>query len=80
VTVPTGWTGIASGTPAGHRGSTFRYHSADPVASYATTLAVGKYRAIRQTGPHGIPITVWYLPHGADQPANYRPQLTRIPS
>jgi aminopeptidase N len=57
VTVPAGWSAIASGTPIGQQGTTFRYRSADPVASYLTTLAVGHYRKETAKGPHGIPLT-----------------------
>jgi aminopeptidase N len=60
VTVPQGWTAIASGTPAGQEGTTFRYTSKDPVATYLTTLAVGKYKKISAKGPRGIPLTYWY--------------------
>jgi aminopeptidase N len=62
VTVPAGWAGIASGTPKGTDGNTFRYASTDPVAAYVTTLAVGKYKQETATGPHGLPITYWYRP------------------
>ncbi|NES27807.1 M1 family peptidase [Micromonospora terminaliae] len=65
VTVPTGWTAIASGTPAGQSGTTFTYRSADPVATYLTTLAVGKYEKLTAKGPRGIPLTYWYR-KGAD--------------
>ncbi|MFC3505281.1 M1 family metallopeptidase [Micromonospora krabiensis] len=60
VTVPKGWSGIASGTPVGQQGNTFRYRSTVPVASYLTTLAVGRYKKATATGPRGIPITYWY--------------------
>jgi aminopeptidase N len=60
VTAPAGWSAIASGTPAGQEGTTFRYRSADPVASYLTTLAVGPYRKETAKGPRGIPLTYWY--------------------
>jgi len=60
VTVPPGWSAIASGTPAGQQGQTFRYRSAVPVATYVTTLAVGKYHKATATGPRGIPVTYWY--------------------
>lgn len=60
ITVPAGWAGVASGTPAGRDGDTFRYTTSDPVASYLTTLAVGKYEQETATGPHGLPITYWY--------------------
>ncbi|MGC4892890.1 M1 family metallopeptidase [Micromonospora sp. DT31] len=60
VTVPAGWSAIASGTPAGQSGTTFTYRSTDPVATYLTTLAVGKYQKLTATGPRGIPLTYWY--------------------
>jgi aminopeptidase N len=63
VTVPDGWAGIASGTPvntpAGQTGNTFSYTTTQPVASYLTTLAVGKYTKTQLTGPHNLPITAW---------------------
>ncbi|WP_020520328.1 M1 family metallopeptidase [Catelliglobosispora koreensis] len=62
ITVPEGWAGIAGGTPAGRDGQTFRYKSADPMASYLTTLAAGPYRQKTATGPHGLPLTYWYVP------------------
>ncbi|WP_067505521.1 M1 family metallopeptidase [Actinoplanes sp. TFC3] len=62
VTVPKGWSAVASGTPAGQQGTTFRYQSKDPVATYLTTLAVGKYKKVTATGPHGLPLTYWYRP------------------
>ena len=46
--------------PAGQSGTTFTYRSADPVATYLTTLAVGKYQKLTVKGPHGIPLTYWY--------------------
>ncbi|BFU42774.1 M1 family metallopeptidase [Krasilnikovia sp. MM14-A1004] len=66
VTVPKGWSAVAAGTPAGRRGNTFRYRSTDPVATYLQTLAVGRYRKLTATGPHGVPLTYWYRP-GTDE-------------
>lgn len=66
ITVPDGWKGIAGGTPAGQEGHTFRYTTTDPMASYLTTLAVGKYEKQTATGPHGLPLTYWYRP-GRDE-------------
>ncbi|MEU4242024.1 M1 family metallopeptidase [Actinoplanes sp. NPDC026619] len=60
VTVPAGWSAIAAGTPAAQEGNTFSYHSADPMASYLQTLAVGKYKKATAKGPRGIPLTYWY--------------------
>ncbi|MBX7265413.1 M1 family metallopeptidase [Micromonospora sp. Llam7] len=71
VTAPKGWTGIASGTPQGQRGNVFRYRSTVPVASYLTTLAVGRFDKAEDTGPRGIPITYWYR---ADE-ASFLPTL-----
>jgi aminopeptidase N len=67
ITVPAGWAGIASGTPKGQDGNTFRYTSTDPVATYLTTLAVGKYKQETVTGPHGLPIVYWYRPGVDDE-------------
>ncbi len=76
VTVPRGWSAVASGTPAGQDGTTFRYRSTDPVASYLTTLAVGKYKKETATGPHGLPLTYWYRPRTDDR---LLPALRRSP-
>jgi aminopeptidase N len=65
VTVPDGWSAIASGTPGKRSGTTFTYRSSDPVATYLTTLAVGKFQKLTAKGPHGIPLTYWYR-KGAD--------------
>jgi len=62
VTAPAGWSAIAAGTPEAQQGNTFRYRSALPMASYLQTLAVGKYKKITATGPHGLPLTYWYRP------------------
>ncbi|GAA0539471.1 M1 family metallopeptidase [Paractinoplanes ferrugineus] len=60
VTVPAGWSAITAGTPAGQQGNTFKYSSAEPMASYLQTLAVGKYKKATGQGPRGIPLTYWY--------------------
>jgi aminopeptidase N len=62
VTVPPSWSAVASGSPAGRDGNTFRYHSSDPVASYLVTLAVGQYTTETAQGPHGLPLTYWIRP------------------
>jgi aminopeptidase N len=67
VTVPKGWSAIASGTPGAQEGHTCSYRSVDPVATYLTTLAVGKYRKITAKGPHGVPLTYWYRPGTDDK-------------
>ncbi|MEU5906963.1 M1 family metallopeptidase [Micromonospora sp. NPDC047527] len=75
VTAPKGWTGVASGTPVGQSGNTFRYRSTAPVASYATTLAVGRYKKLTATGPGGVPVTTWYRA----EDARYLSTLKRSP-
>ena len=77
VTVPPGWTAIAGGTPAGQSGTTFRYRSTDPVAAYLQTLAIGRYRKVTGTGPHGLPLTYWYRP-GVDE--KLLPSLRKSPA
>lgn len=71
----------ATGTPAGNAaagaGTTFRYRSTDPVASYLATLAVGRYRKETAKGPHGLPLTYWYRP-STDK--RLLPVLRRSPS
>ena len=77
VTVPAGWSAIAAGTPAGQSGTTFRYRSTDPMATYLQTLAVGRYRKVAAEGPHGIPLTYWYRP-GLDE--RRLPSLKKSPA
>ena len=80
VTVPDGWTAVASGTPSGSTtsasGVTFRYTSTDPVASYLVTLAIGHYTRMDATGPGGTPITSW-LRTGKDEA--FAPAVVRLP-
>ncbi|WP_285661066.1 M1 family metallopeptidase [Actinorhabdospora filicis] len=67
VSVPRGYAGVASGRFAGERevgdSTVFTWRSADPVASYLTTLAVDRFERMTLTGPRGLPVTVW-LPTG----------------
>jgi aminopeptidase N len=67
VTVPEGWSAVASGTAQPPEGGTFRYTSKDPVAAYLTTLAVGRYKQETAQGPRGIPLTYWYRPGTDDR-------------
>ncbi len=62
--VPDKWIGISNGTMTtrkhlGHRLVT-TFTNKHPMASYLTTVAIGNYRKITQTGPHGLPMTYWY--------------------
>jgi aminopeptidase N len=80
VTVPKGWSGIAQGRLVAHTttasGEVYEWRSDDPVASYLTTLAAGRYTEGTATGPHGIPVTYW-MRTGKDEAL--RPALQRIP-
>jgi aminopeptidase N len=83
VTVPTGLSGIASGTflgtsgppplwSASHAGTTYQWRSVDPVAAYLVTLAVGEYTEITDTGPDGLPLTYWLRPEDMPNEAAVR--------
>ncbi|WP_344088106.1 M1 family metallopeptidase [Luedemannella helvata] len=81
VTVPKGWTGIATGqlvesTSRGSR-TTWRWRSTDPAASYATTLVIGRYEKHTATGPGRVPVTVW-LRAGADD--HHRSLVKQFPA
>lgn len=64
ITVPKGWAGVSSGTFQGKvtRGNTtvYRWHSGDPTASYLVTFVADRLTMVRQTGPHGLPLTYWF--------------------
>jgi aminopeptidase N len=81
VTVPTGWTGLATGrlvesVPHGAQ-TTWRWRADDPVASYATTLVVGRYSKLTGNGPGGVPVTMW-VRTGADD--DQRPLARQLPT
>jgi aminopeptidase N len=81
VTVPAGWTAIAHGQlmalEHGGTGDTYRWRSTDPVASYAATLALGRYTRVADMGPHGLPLTYW-VRTGQDE--SLLPALRRTPA
>lgn len=68
ITAPKRWVGIFNGrlvsrrTTAKH--TVTRWHLASPASSYLTTIAIGDYVRVRDTGPHGLPITYW-VPRGS---------------
>lgn len=67
VTVPRGQTAVVNGAlqstePAGPDATIWRWHLAEPAASYLTTIAIGPYTAVHQTLPGGTPATYWLLP------------------
>lgn len=81
VTVPKGWTGIATGQLVGSTSSgsrtTWRGRSTDPAASYATTLVIGRYEKLTATGPDRVPVTMW-LRAGVDD--HQRSLVKRLPA
>ncbi|MEU3463592.1 M1 family metallopeptidase [Streptomyces sp. NPDC006733] len=69
VTVPEGLTAVSNGEPAGTATaggrSTFRWHSAEPMASYLATVAIGEFRVTRATTASGLPVYVAVDPREA---------------
>ena len=80
ITTPDSMRGVSGGALVadevsdGVRTSSFRLGA--PVASYLTTLAIGDYARVEDTGPGGLPLTYWVLP---GQQA-YLQQLRRSPA
>ncbi|MEZ0110851.1 aminopeptidase N [Catenulispora sp. EB89] len=70
ITVPDGWAGVSGGAFGGRTESgghgVYRWHQPNPVATYLVAFSVDRYREDTATGPHGIPMTFWYLPADAD--------------
>jgi aminopeptidase N len=69
IDAPGSMVGIANGElrsrkTAGGRTVT-QWRLPEPAASYLVTIAIGRYTATRDTGPHGLPITYW-TPTGRD--------------
>ncbi len=66
LTVPRGWAGVSNGVLRGTSGAggrvTFRWHAADPIASYLVALGIDRYQKLTAKGPHGIPVTYWIRP------------------
>jgi aminopeptidase N len=80
ITVPTGWSAIAHGKLIGIDNSpglnSFHWVSADPVASYLATFAVGHYTMIKDTGEGGLPLTYWIR---TDRDEAFIPSVKRTP-
>ncbi|MFE9450549.1 M1 family metallopeptidase [Streptomyces sp. NPDC006739] len=62
VTVPKGLQAVSNGelrseTTKGDR-TTFSWHTAEPMASYLATVAIGHFDITRTTGPHGLPVYI----------------------
>ena len=69
ISAPRPMVGISNGRLVSRRtvaGRTVtRWELPEPATSYLVTLAIGRYTATHDTGPHGLPITYWTP---ADQP------------
>ena len=78
--VPRPWVGVSNGRMVSRRvvgaRTVTRFVNRDPMASYLTTVAIGPYRRVRQTGPHGLPLTYW-VPRAHPE---YLTALRRTPS
>ncbi|MEU7708066.1 M1 family metallopeptidase [Streptomyces nodosus] len=80
VTVPEGLQAVSNGeltgrtTGAGR--TTFVWHSAEPMASYLATVAIGRYGITRSTLGDGLPV---YLAVDPDQAGAGRELVARIP-
>jgi aminopeptidase N len=80
LTVPRGWAGVSSGVLRSTSRSggqvTYRWHVADPLASYLVALGIDRYRKYTARGPHGIPVTYWMRPQDS---ARTLPLLRKTP-
>ncbi|CAL9493319.1 hypothetical protein SUDANB6_03293 [Streptomyces sp. enrichment culture] len=80
VTVPEGLRAVSNGEPTGERTSgghtSFTWRTAEPMASYLTTLAIGEYDVTRSVTGDGLPV---YTAVDPDQAGASRAVLGRIP-
>ena len=80
VTVPKDLKAVSNGELTGQstKGgrTTYSWHTAQPMASYVATVAIGHYDITRTTGPHGLPILTAVDPTQAKASAKV---LAKIP-
>ncbi|MEU0070581.1 M1 family metallopeptidase [Streptomyces sp. NPDC006332] len=80
VTVPQGLRAVSNGELTGERTkagrTTYTWHTAEPMASYVATLAVGRYDITRTATPAGLPVYVAVDPAKA---AASKEALAQIP-
>lgn len=80
VTVPKGLQAVSNGELTGRSDeggrSTYRWHTAQPMASYLAMVAIGHYTIERTTGPHGLPVLTAVDPTQAKASAEV---LAKIP-
>ncbi|WLW54086.1 M1 family metallopeptidase [Streptomyces sp. YU58] len=80
VTVPQGLRAVSNGEPTGETTTegrtTSTWHTAEPMASYLATLAIGDYTVRRSTTPDGLPV---YVAVDPEEDKASRKALARIP-
>ncbi|MFI1700149.1 M1 family metallopeptidase [Streptomyces bobili] len=80
VTVPQGLTAVSNGELRSERTTggrtTFAWRTAEPMASYVATLAIGRYTVTRSTTGDGVPV---YVAVDPAQAAASRTALARLP-
>ncbi|MFJ4503409.1 M1 family metallopeptidase [Streptomyces sp. NPDC088864] len=81
VTVPEGLTAVSNGVPAGPPATkkgrtTFRWHTAEPMASYLATLAIGRFETKTSTLPSGVTVFTAVDPEVAEESAR---TVARVP-
>ncbi|MFF1439970.1 M1 family metallopeptidase [Streptomyces sp. NPDC058295] len=81
VTVPKGLTAVSNGELRSARTAddgrtTFAWHTAEPMASYVATLAIGRYTVTRSTARGGLPV---YVAVDPSQVTASRTVLARLP-
>ncbi|WP_309144449.1 M1 family metallopeptidase [Streptomyces sp. BR123] len=81
LTVPKGYEGVSNGllrsrTETGDGRTAFAWHSAEPVASYLVTAAVGKFKVATGQTPSGVPL---YTAVAPGEPEGGGPALARLP-
>ncbi|MFI1924526.1 MULTISPECIES: M1 family metallopeptidase [unclassified Streptomyces] len=81
VTVPKGLTAVSNGELRSARTAddgrtTFTWHTAEPMASYVATLAIGRYTVTRSATEGGLPV---YVAVDPSQVAASRAVLARLP-
>ncbi|MFE6827131.1 M1 family metallopeptidase [Streptomyces sp. NPDC057690] len=81
VTVPKGLTAVSNGelrsaTTADDGRTTFTWHTAEPMASYVATVAIGRYTVTRSATEGGLPV---YVAVDPSQVTASRKVLARLP-
>ena len=80
VTVPKGLTAVSNGELTGertvHDRTTFTWRTAEPMASYVATVAIGRYTVTRSTTKDGLPV---YTAVDPSQVSASRAVLARFP-